>query len=95
MEADIPVLIYHGENDAIVNWMGGLDWTLALPWSGQAGFVLAPNTSFVVGDSAAGSYKTYSGLTFMKLSNAGHLVPMDVPKAALQMLSSFLHGRPF
>ena len=37
----------------------------------------------------AGSYKSYRGLTFMKLSDAGHLVPMDQPRTALDMVTKF------
>jgi carboxypeptidase C (cathepsin A) len=95
LDAGIPVLIYHGEYDFIVNWIGGNAWTRALQWSGHAGFVLAPNTSYVVDGAEAGSFKSHGGLTFMKLHNAGHLVPMDVPKVALDMLTKFLSGTPF
>jgi len=95
LEAGVPVLVYHGENDAIVNWMGGRAWTHALPWSGQLGFLLASNKTFVVDGAVAGSFKSHKGLTFMKLLGAGHLVPMDVPAAALKMLQTFMLGAPF
>jgi len=95
LEGDIPVLIYHGENDIIVNWMGGQAWTNALQWSGSSGFANAKNTTYTVDGETAGSFKSFKGLTFMKLASAGHLVPMDQPKTALDMLSKFLAGQPF
>eukprot|EP00316_Scyphosphaera_apsteinii_P004530 CAMPEP_0119320092 /NCGR_PEP_ID=MMETSP1333-20130426/51385_1 /TAXON_ID=418940 /ORGANISM="Scyphosphaera apsteinii, Strain RCC1455" /LENGTH=480 /DNA_ID=CAMNT_0007326703 /DNA_START=63 /DNA_END=1505 /DNA_ORIENTATION=+ len=95
LEKDVPVLIYHGENDFIVNWLGGQEWTRALRWSGQQGYLLAPNRTFEVEGETAGSFKTYKGLSFMKLIDAGHLVPMDQPKRSLAMLNRFLRDKPF
>jgi len=95
LEAGVPMLIYHGANDFIVNWIGGQDWTNALVWSGTAGFARSANTTYTVDGEAVGSYKSYGGLTFMKLENAGHLVPMDVPKTALDMVNKFMHGQPW
>jgi len=95
LEDDIPVLIYHGENDIIVNWMGGQAWTNKLQWSGSAGFALAKNTTYMVDGENKGSFKSYKGFTFMKLKDAGHLVPMDQGKAALDMVTKFLAGQPF
>jgi len=95
LEGGVPVLIYHGENDIIVNWMGGQAWTNKLEWSGAAGFKAAPNTTYTVDGDDKGSFKSFKGLTFMKLAGAGHLVPMDQPKAALDMLIKFMAGQPF
>merc|ERR1712137_1070616 len=95
LEGGVPVLIYHGENDIIVNWMGGQAWTNALKWSGSEGFAAAKNTTYVVGGEDSGSFKSFDGFTFMKLRSAGHLVPMDQPKVALDMLTKFLAGKPF
>jgi len=95
LEGGVPVLIYHGENDIIVNWMGGQSWTNKLEWSGKAGFAAAKNTTYAVDGADAGSFKSHKGLTFMKLASAGHLVPMDQPKVALDMVSKFLAGQPF
>ena len=94
LEGGVPLLIYHGEYDFIVNWIGGLAWTNALQWSGHAGFLLARNTSYVVAGESAGSFKSHGGLTYLKLKDAGHLVPMDVPEVALDMVGRFLAGRP-
>mmetsp|Transcript_6707 Transcript_6707/g.17531 ORF Transcript_6707/g.17531 Transcript_6707/m.17531 type:complete len:487 (+) Transcript_6707:94-1554(+) len=95
LEGGVPVLAYFGEDDFIVNWLGGQAWTRALKWSGHAGFLTAKNTSYIVGGADAGSFKSHGGLTFMKLRDAGHLVPMDQPKTALDMLGKFLKGEPF
>lgn len=95
LEKGVPVLIYHGENDFIVNWLGGQAWTNALPWSGSLGFRTAKNTTYVVDGAEAGTFKSFKGLTFMKLAGSGHLVPMDKPKAALDMVQKFMAGKPW
>jgi carboxypeptidase C (cathepsin A) len=42
-------------------------------------------------------YLFYSadGLVFLKVLNAGHMVPMDQPANALFMLNTFLQNNPF
>jgi len=91
----IPVLIYHGDQDFIVNWLGGKAWTHAMQWTGKAGFNAASNVTYTVGGSAAGSYKSHQGFTFMKISGAGHLVPHDKPEVALDMVNRFMAGQPW
>merc|ERR1712224_332281 len=95
LEAHVPILVYHGANDFIVNWLGGQSWTNALKWSGSTAFRRAPNETYMLSGTVVGSYKTASGLTFMKIDNAGHLVPMDQPAAALDMLNKFTAGKPW
>merc|ERR1712232_1397857 len=94
LAAGLPVLVYFGDQDFIVNWMGGQKWTNAFEWPGKAGFNAAPNMTYTVDGTDAGSYKTYKGFTFMKITGAGHLVPMDKPKVALDFLTKLL-GKGF
>lgn len=64
-----------------------------MAWSGQKNFVAATNVSFVVGGKEAGVLKNYGPLTFLKVHDAGHMVPMDQPIAALQMLQLWTTGK--
>ncbi|KAJ6765499.1 SERINE CARBOXYPEPTIDASE-LIKE 48-RELATED [Salix purpurea] len=41
----------------------------------------------------AGQLKSHGPLSFLKVHNAGHMVPMDQPKAALEMLKSWMQGK--
>jgi hypothetical protein len=43
----------------------------------------------------SGYMKEYKGLMFLKLLNAGHMVPMDLPRQSLDMMSTFLYGKSF
>lgn len=93
LEDGIKVLLYEGEYDLICNWLGNSMWVNALSWSGQKGFVAAPTGSFVVDGKEAGKLKIHGPLAFLKVHNAGHMVPMDQPKNSLEMLKSWMQGK--
>ncbi|KAI3900944.1 hypothetical protein MKW92_015494 [Papaver armeniacum] len=82
----IQLLIYAGEYDLIHNWLGKYNWVHAMEWSGKQNFSQAANISFVVDGAEAGILKNHGPLSFLKVFDAGHMVPMDQPKAALEML---------
>mmetsp|Transcript_38133 Transcript_38133/g.50054 ORF Transcript_38133/g.50054 Transcript_38133/m.50054 type:complete len:95 (+) Transcript_38133:1233-1517(+) len=46
-----------------------------------------------LGNDAAGSVKNFENFTFMRVFQAGHMVPMDQPEAALDMLSEFINTK--
>ncbi|KAK7277270.1 hypothetical protein RIF29_18421 [Crotalaria pallida] len=92
LEDGINLLIYAGEYDLICNWLGNSRWVHAMKWSGQKEFVASPEVPFVVDGSEAGLLKNYGPLSFLKVHDAGHMVPMDQPKAALEMLKKWTKG---
>ncbi|XP_004307353.1 PREDICTED: serine carboxypeptidase-like [Fragaria vesca subsp. vesca] len=92
LEDGIQLLVYAGEYDLICNWLGNSRWVHAMEWSGQNKFVNSPEIPFVVDDSEAGVLKNYGPLSFLKVHDAGHMVPMDQPKAALEMLKRWTQG---
>ena len=83
----IRMLIYHGEYDYICNWMGGQEYLKYLAWNSQAQF----NAVSPV-DVPYGTTWTYNNLRFVKFANAGHMVPMDQPQYALDMINAFIAG---
>eukprot|EP01126_Amoeba_proteus_P043747 TRINITY_DN481_c0_g1_i4.p2 TRINITY_DN481_c0_g1~~TRINITY_DN481_c0_g1_i4.p2 ORF type:complete len:180 (-),score=47.52 TRINITY_DN481_c0_g1_i4:168-707(-) len=91
----IPILVYSGTNDFICNYIGGQRWTNGMVWSGQSAFQAANTTSWIVDGKVAGTVKTASGFTFLSVFNAGHMVPMNQPKNALDMVKRFITGKPF
>ncbi|CAL1404178.1 unnamed protein product [Linum trigynum] len=93
LENGIKVLIYAGEYDLICNWMGNSNWVHAMKWSGQHKFQGASTVPFMAGNTKSGELKSYGPLAFLKVYNAGHMVPMDQPKAALQMLQGWMQGK--
>ncbi|KAK4286416.1 hypothetical protein QN277_002974 [Acacia crassicarpa] len=93
LEDGIRMLVYEGEKDLICNWLGNERWVDSMKWSGQAAFMASPNVSFVVDGQEAGKLRSHEPLSFLKIHEAGHLVPMDQPKAALEMLTRWMQGK--
>ena len=95
LEANRRVLVYSGKEDFICNYLGGLEWTNTTDWSGRDNFSKASFKTWSVDGVHAGEVKTYGPLTFLAVEAAGHMVPRDQPKHALDMLKRFLGDKPF
>ncbi|KAK4435970.1 Serine carboxypeptidase-like 49 [Sesamum alatum] len=92
LEDGIKLLVYAGEYDLICNWLGNSRWVHAMEWSGQKEFVAASEVPFKVDGSEAGLLTSHGPLSFLKVHDAGHMVPMDQPKASLEMLKRWMHS---
>lgn len=90
LEAEIPILIYAGDKDFICNWVGQTLWLDALVWSGQQEYLNKETKQWTVGGKPAGEGKSAQGLTFLRVYEAGHMVPYNQPEAALAMLNTWL-----
>ena len=88
IDKGLNVLLYHGDKDFICNWRGGEVLTNNLDWSGKYVFQNQSYTTF----EDYGEYKHVDNFTFYRVYNAGHMVPMDQPLAALTMLERFING---
>ncbi|TDH72948.1 hypothetical protein CCR75_003789 [Bremia lactucae] len=97
LDANLRVLVYAGDADLMCNWNGNLAWMLALDWNGKSGFNAAPETAFISAEGMnAGIVRSFKNqLTFLKVFNAGHMVPQDQPAVALDMMNKFLRNEPF
>ncbi|CAL9083438.1 unnamed protein product [Musa textilis] len=93
LEDGIQLLVYAGEYDLICNWLGNSRWVHAMEWAGQSGFVSSSEIPFLVDGVEAGLLKSHGSLSFLKVHDAGHMVPMDQPKAALEMLKRWTQGK--
>ncbi|KAF7725282.1 hypothetical protein EC973_000292 [Apophysomyces ossiformis] len=92
LEAGIRVLLYVGDMDYICNWFGNKAWSLDMKWSGQEGYRHAidqPWYSLTTGEQA-GEVRTYGNLTFLRVFDAGHMVPYDQPENALDFFARWL-----
>lgn len=88
----IRVLFYAGDQDYICNWLGNDAWIKALDWPHNAEYNAVTPTNLTFGGEAIGSIRSSHNLTFLQVFNAGHMVPRDQPKAALDMLNAFIKG---
>lgn len=78
LEGGVRALIYAGDVDYICNWLGNQAWTRALEWSGKEAFNSSPERDWIVDGKPAGSAQGKGPLTFLRVSEAGHMVPMHV-----------------
>lgn len=100
LDAGIEVLIYAGDQDFICNWLGNEKWTLGLDWAHKKEFNAAGTRPFVVSGKDVGAkdgqevgeLRTYGNFHFLRVYQAGHMVPLDQPEAALGMLNAFMDG---
>ncbi|KAG6612818.1 putative serine protease family S10 [Phytophthora cinnamomi] len=93
LDDGVRVLIYAGDADLECNWSGNLAWLQALEWAGAAAFNAAEMQDMVVDGEAAGSVITADKLTFIRVFNAGHMVPQDQPAVALEMINKFYQNQ--
>lgn len=89
IEGGIKGLVYAGDADFIVNWLGCKAWTLELEWNKKAQFVAAEDKPWVVDGKKAGEVRSIDNFSFLRVFEAGHMVPLNQPKNALEMLKAF------
>lgn len=94
LQNKIPVLVYNGQDDLIVTSPGTMTWVEKLDYAKNNDF----NKDFTVWKSKDGKkvfgYMKSGGLLQMRIvRDAGHLVPMDQPEAALNMISDFINNK--
>jgi len=94
LEANISVLIYAGDQDYICNWLGNQAWTQALAWAHQSDFNSTAAVNYTAGGAEAiGTLQSSHGFHFLRVYNAGHMVPRDQPANALKMINAFMRGK--
>ncbi|CAO3613987.1 unnamed protein product [Cunninghamella echinulata] len=92
LSEDVRVLLYVGDKDYICNWMGNKAWALSMDWAGQEGFNNAKDEPWLnkkTGEKA-GELRKYKNLSFLKVYDAGHMVPFDQPANALEFFNRWL-----
>lgn len=80
LDGGLDVLVYSGDKDFICNWRGGEAWTHAVNWTGKAGFDALNYTDWKIdakANQSAGALKSYKNLKFLRVYEAGHMVPMN------------------
>lgn len=90
LESGVRVMIYTGVYDMLCNHIGTDAWAHQMQWPGQDAFGSHPWSGWYVDGDLAGRFKQHSGLTLVEVYDAGHMVPMDQPRHALDMISAFI-----
>lgn len=89
---DLQALVYSGDKDWICNWRGGEAWTSATKWAHKHDFNQQDYESWTVNGSPAGEMRQFGNLHFLRVYDAGHMVPMDQPEHALAMLRRLINS---
>lgn len=90
---DIPVLLYAGDKDYICNWLGNHAWANELEYKDMKGFQAASLVPWKTKDGeVAGEIQNHGIFSFVRVYNAGHMVPYNQPENALDMLNRWLSG---
>lgn len=94
LNSGIRVLIYAGDQDYICNWLGNQAWTQAMEWPHQGEYnSTAPAAYNDKNGKALGTIQAAKGFSFLRVYDAGHMVPLDQPAAALTMIEDFITGK--
>ncbi|PVU98688.1 hypothetical protein BB559_001379 [Furculomyces boomerangus] len=101
LESGVRVLVYAGDADWICNWYGNKAWVLNLPWSGKDKINNTPDLTWESYNAASsksvssGEHRTFGPFTFLRVFEAGHMVPYDQPEASLDMINRWLNNKSF
>lgn len=89
-------LFYAGNMDgSVCNNLGVGRIIDRLAWTGTPLYRAAPRRPWTVDGQVVGLAKSAGNMSYVVVTNAGHLVPMDQPAAALDMIRRFVNDEPF
>ncbi len=91
----VPMVLYTGADDFIVNIVMGEQWLANLDWPGQEGYLNAPKYSWKVDGEVAGFSRSYDKLTQVTVLKAGHLLPHDQTAVSRELVKAFISGEGF
>jgi len=86
----IPVLIFAGDQDIICNYIGLENMIQGLTWNGATGLGTVQTQSWTVNGAPAGTWVDSRQLTYVKIFNASHMAPYDVPHITHDMMLRFM-----
>ncbi|KAK8070017.1 serine carboxypeptidase [Apiospora phragmitis] len=92
LHSEIRVLIYVGTYDWICNFVGNERVFGSLPWKGLADFKYQQENNKQVWEG--GLWWESGMLRYVRINGAGHMVPFDKPKHAINMFSAWLNKKP-
>jgi carboxypeptidase D len=95
LEQNVRMFFYNGVLDMVCHHVGTETALENLPWEHQEAWKMADRYAFLVDNQLAGYVKQYRNLFYLKVLNAGHMVPLDVPPVAFAMMKTFVYGQEF
>merc|ERR1711871_577259 len=98
LDAKYKVLIYSGQLDVIIGASLTERFMPTVPWSGMKQYWNAERKVWRITPTdpeVAGFVREVENLTQIIVRGAGHIVPADQPKRALDMITRFVEGRHY
>ncbi|KAE8573817.1 venom serine carboxypeptidase [Halyomorpha halys] len=89
------ILFYNGQLDIIVAYPLTVNFLEKLEWSGAEKYKNARRKQWLVKGDLAGYSKTVGGFSEVLVRDAGHMVPQDQPKWALDLITRFVYNKKF
>ncbi|GAX12802.1 carboxypeptidase D [Fistulifera solaris] len=93
----VQLLFFNGIQDMVCNHVGNERSLEKLPWKHADDWNAAPRYAWsaVSPTQVSGYMREYQNLKYLKILDAGHMVPLDVPEVAFKMMQTFLYGGSF
>ena len=96
---NVELLFFNGIMDMVCNHVGNEKALEHLPWKHQADFNTAHRYAWMAPNETMGKVSGYmrefKNLMFLKIMDAGHMVPLDVPHVAFEMMKTFVYQGSF
>jgi len=89
----IPIIFFNGMNDLMCNHVGNERFLDNLPWEHTQQFSTSSRYAWKIqrlGPQPVGFIKQFQNLYFIKIPNAGHMVPLDQPDVAFEMMKNLI-----
>lgn len=97
LNSNVRMLFFNGIEDMICNHVGNEIAVENFKWKSQNEYQMAGRYSWKAPstNTIAGYMKEYDNLMYLKIKDSGHMVPMDVPNVALDMIRSLVYKKSF
>ncbi|KAJ3314348.1 Cell death protease [Blyttiomyces sp. JEL0837] len=98
LQTGIPIILFEGDLDFICQYVNVERVLGNMTWFSKTGFdtPLPPKDPWTLPDGKQAGITTNSrGLTYIRIFNAGHMVPTDQPAAGYQVLNQLLSSSLF
>ena len=92
LESGLPVLLFSGQDDFVVNFAGLQEMISALNWTGIPSFLSSPRNLWTVDDKVAGYIQSNKNLSVALVLNSGHMTPYDQPLNIKNLVEGFING---
>jgi carboxypeptidase C (cathepsin A) len=97
LQSGVRVLFYNGQWDMMCNHYGTEKLLLHLDWNGSTFYQEAKKYMWTTPgrNEPAGFAQEGGNLSYVVIANAGHMVPLDVPDVAVEMVRRFINSERF